>query len=102
MKKFLSNFTASCTLRKIAGSLYILNQGDYESLKCFIKRFNREIAQIRNLNQEVALYTFTQALKPSPFTESLGISPVETLDELYTQAAGYIRAEEGAENKKKM
>ena len=44
------------------------------------------------------MYTFTQALKPGPFAESLSISLVETLDELYTQAAGYIRAEEGAEN----
>ena len=82
LEKFLNHFTASYAHQKIAGSLYNLSQGDSESLKDFIGRFNRETAQIRNVNQEVTLYAFTRALKLGPFVESLDISSVETLDEL--------------------
>ena len=99
--KFLNHFTASRAHRKIAGSLYGLTQGESKSLKDFIRRFNRKTAQIWNLNQDVALYAFTKALKPSSFAESLHISPPETLDELRNRAVGYIRAEEGAENRKR-
>ena len=80
----MNHFTVSRAYRKIAGSLYSLNQGDFESLKDFIGRFNKETTQIRNLNQEVALYAFTLALKPGLFAKSLDISLVETLDELPT------------------
>ena len=46
------------------------------------------------------MYAFTGALKPGPFVESLDISPMETLDKLHIRAAGYIRVEEGAKNRK--
>ena len=72
--KFLNHFTASRAHRKTTRSLYGLTQGESESLKDFIGRFNCEIAQILNLNQEVALYAFTRALKPSSFAKSLDIS----------------------------
>ena len=68
----------------MARSLYSLTQGESEFLKDFIRRFNYETAQVRNLNQEVALYTFTRALKLSSFAKSLNISPLDTLDELRT------------------
>ena len=83
------------------GILYSLNQRDSKSLKDFIERFNIEIARIRNLNQEVALYAFSQVLKLGPFAKYLDISPMETLDELCTRATSYIRVEEGAENRKR-
>ena len=47
---FLNHIIASRAPRKIVGSLYSLNQGDFESFKDFILKFNREIARIRNLN----------------------------------------------------
>ena len=82
-------------------SLYGLTQGESESLKDFIRRFNYETTQIMNLNQEVALYAFTRALKPNLFAKSLDISPPDTLDKLRNQAARYIRDEERAENQKR-
>ena len=97
MQKFLNHFTGSRAHRKTVASLYNLNQGDSESLKDFIKRFNRKTAQIRNLNQEIVLYAFARALNPSPFAESLDIYPKETLHKLRTRAASYIRAKEEAE-----
>ena len=63
-------------------SLYDLTQGESESFKDFIRRFNHEMAQIKNLNQEVALYVVIRASKLSLFAESLDISPPDTLDEL--------------------
>lgn len=72
----------------MAGSLYGLTQRESKSFKDFIGRFNREMAQIRNLNQEVALYAFTRALMPSLFAKSLDISSPDTLDELRNRAAG--------------
>lgn len=47
------------------------------------------------------MYAFTRASRPGSFMESLDISPSDTLDELRTQVAGYIRAKEGAENWKR-
>ena len=99
-QKFLTQFSASRGFTKTSASLINLKQGERESLKSFMHRFNQEAMEIRDLSQEVSLHAILAGLRPGAFVDSLAMKPPRSMDELLSRAAGYINIEEVAEAKK--
>ncbi|XP_057976092.1 uncharacterized protein LOC131163517 [Malania oleifera] len=75
---FTSHFLSSRRVAKTTGHLMSMAQGEHETLKDFMHRFNTATLEIRNLDMGVALAALTTALQPGSFLYSLGKkSPVD-------------------------
>ncbi|XP_057952463.1 uncharacterized protein LOC131146722 [Malania oleifera] len=68
---FIGHFLSSRRVAKTTGHLMSMVQGDRETLKNFMHRFNTATLEIRNLDMGVALATLTTALQPGSFLYSL-------------------------------
>ncbi|XP_057972687.1 uncharacterized protein LOC131160822 [Malania oleifera] len=74
-------------------------QGERETLKKFMHRFNAAILEVRNLDMKVALAALTTALQPESFLYSLGKNPPIDIGELMARAQKYINLEEMMDTK---
>ena len=75
-------------------------QGEKESLKDFMARFNTATLEITDLNEVVAMSAFKKGLKQSRFTYSLDKTFPKIYSELLARASKYIRADEGAASRR--
>ncbi|XP_057953060.1 uncharacterized protein LOC131147587 [Malania oleifera] len=91
---FTGHFLSSWRVAKTTGHLMSIVQGDQETLKNFMHRFNTATLEIRNLDMGVALAALTTALQPGSFLHSLGKKPPVDMGELMIQAEKYINLEE--------
>ncbi|XP_052185213.1 uncharacterized protein LOC127796847 [Diospyros lotus] len=73
--KFLAHFTPLRRHRRSTMTLVNLKQNQGESLIDFMARFNMEALSIKNLDQSIAMVAFQNALRASPFTQSLAKRP---------------------------
>ncbi|XP_022873652.1 uncharacterized protein LOC111392522 [Olea europaea var. sylvestris] len=92
--KFSAFFASSKRIRKTAVSLMQLRQGQNETLRDFMTRFNKERLQIPNLHITAAVSALTYAIKCEAFKMSLSKTPPKTVTELLTRAEKYINMEE--------
>ncbi|XP_022893948.1 uncharacterized protein LOC111408418 [Olea europaea var. sylvestris] len=92
--KFSAFFASSKRIRKTAASLMHLRQGQNETLRDFMTRFNKERLQIPDLHITAAVSALTYAIKCEAFKMSLSKTPSKTVTELLTRAEKYINMEE--------
>ncbi|XP_057975258.1 uncharacterized protein LOC131162671 [Malania oleifera] len=91
---FTGHFLSSRKIAKTTGHLMSMVQGEQETLKNFMHRFNIATLEIRNLDMGVALAALTTALQPESFLYSLGKKPPVDMGELMIRAEKYINLEE--------
>ncbi|XP_057981193.1 uncharacterized protein LOC131166628 [Malania oleifera] len=91
---FIGHFLSSRRVAKTTGHLMSMVQGDRETLKNFMHRFNTTTLEICNLDMGVALAALTTALQPGSFLYSLGKKPPVDIGELMIRAEKYINLEE--------
>ncbi|XP_057455806.1 uncharacterized protein LOC130746984 [Lotus japonicus] len=96
MSSFLSQYSSVRNIPKSEETLALIKQGEKESLKAFLNRFNKEAGDIPDLLPQVRLIFVRQALRPGPFLTSLDGKKARTLEEFQTRSEKYINMEEAA------
>ncbi|KAK2445077.1 hypothetical protein QL285_016049 [Trifolium repens] len=92
--QFKKNFTASLKQPKTVATLEAIFQGPKESLRAYIKRFNREAVQVET-TEEMKRYLLARGLRPrTDFAKAVGIEKPRTLTQLLAKADTYIQYEE--------
>ncbi|XP_022858982.1 uncharacterized protein LOC111379774 [Olea europaea var. sylvestris] len=92
--QFSAFFASSKRIRKTAASLMQLREGQNETLRDFMTRFNKERLQIPDLRITAAVSALTYAIKCEAFKMSLSKTPPKTVTELLTRAEKYINMDE--------
>ncbi|XP_022874084.1 uncharacterized protein LOC111392903 [Olea europaea var. sylvestris] len=93
-KAFPQTLTNAARDWKIAASLMQLRQGQNETLRDFMTRFDKERLQIPDLHITAAVSALTYAIKREAFKMSLSKTLLKTVTELLTRAKKYINMEE--------
>ncbi|XP_077217982.1 uncharacterized protein LOC143852482 [Tasmannia lanceolata] len=88
------DFMSSRRPRKTAASLMALHQEDDESLKEFIRRFNREGLQVPNLDPSAATNALLAGAKSIEFRRTVARRNPHSLADLIAGAEEYISIEE--------
>jgi len=68
---FLRHFVRGQCLRRPAGHLFTIRQGEKETLRLYVKRFTQETLEVDEANDKVQLTTFKAGLKSRAFVVSL-------------------------------
>ncbi|XP_022843205.1 uncharacterized protein LOC111366739 [Olea europaea var. sylvestris] len=92
--KFSAFFASSKRIRKTAAFLMQLRQGQNETLRDFMTRFNKERLQIPDVHITAVVSALTYAIKCEAFKMSLSKTSPKTVTELLTRAEKYINMEE--------
>ncbi|XP_058767233.1 uncharacterized protein LOC131640882 [Vicia villosa] len=93
-KLFSTHFTASRRHPKSEASLEAIIQGKDESLRAYMKRFNKEAVQV-STTAHMKKFLFERGPRPrSDFAKAVGIETPATLDEFFLKAQAYIQYEE--------
>ena len=90
------HFSTSIRRPRHSDTLFSVVQGEKESLKDFVARFNAATLEITDLNEVVAMSALKKGLKQSRFTYSLDKTFLKTYPELLARASKYIWVDEGA------
>ncbi|XP_057418075.1 uncharacterized protein LOC130712259 [Lotus japonicus] len=96
MSNFLSQYSSLRNIPKSEETLALIKQGEKESLKVFLNRFNKEARDIPDLLPQVRLILVRQALRPGPFLTSLNGKKAKTLEKFQVRSEKYINMEEAA------
>ncbi|XP_075473381.1 uncharacterized protein LOC142504392 [Primulina tabacum] len=99
-KVFLHQFSSSKKYKKTAFSLFEMKQGQDETLKAHIKRFNRVALDVPSCAPETKTIAFMQGLWEGDFFRSLTKKLPENFEDLLSWAEKYINMEE-AKNQKR-
>ncbi|KAK2397452.1 hypothetical protein QL285_059022 [Trifolium repens] len=91
--QFKQNFTASRKQPKTVATLEAIFQGPNESLRAYIKRFNREAVQVATTD-DMKRYLLARGLRPrTDFAKAVGIEKPRTLAQLLAKVEPYIQYE---------
>jgi len=99
-RKRIQQFSASKHRKLSSTSLFNVRQGQIESLRDYLARFNNATIKVINPNQEVFVGPFQNDLRDGQFIESLAHKPVDSMDEIIARAECYIKGEESNMEKK--
>ncbi|XP_022860123.1 uncharacterized protein LOC111380720 [Olea europaea var. sylvestris] len=92
--KFSTFFPSSKKILKIVASLMQLCQGQNETLRNFITRFNKERLQIPDLPITATVSALTYAIRCEAFKMSLSKTPPPSVTDLFTRAKKYVNMED--------
>ncbi|XP_073138248.1 uncharacterized protein [Henckelia pumila] len=99
---FLQHFGSSKRYRKTAYSLFEAKQSGEESLRTYIKRFNKIALEVPTCAQETKITAFTQGLREGEFFKSLVKKAPRTFENLLARAEKYINMEEAQKQKREV
>ncbi|XP_048496389.1 uncharacterized protein LOC125495652 [Beta vulgaris subsp. vulgaris] len=92
---FVTHFVSNKRRKKTTGELMSIKQGETESLRDYVGRFNAEAVTIPTPQQEVAVLALMIGLKEgTPFISYLGRKKLTSLIEALGKANDFIRGEE--------
>ncbi|XP_015959688.1 uncharacterized protein LOC107483585 [Arachis duranensis] len=95
-KKFLARFLIQKDKIKHAPNLLGIKQGDRESLRSYMERFNKACLDIQNLSTEAAIMGLINGLREGPFSHSISKKHPTSLNEVQEWAEKYINMEENS------
>ncbi|XP_015955561.1 uncharacterized protein LOC107479958 [Arachis duranensis] len=95
-KKFLAGFSIQKDKTKHAPSLLGIKQGDQESLRSYMERFNKACLDIQNLSTEAAIMGLINGLREGPFSHSISKKHPTSFNEVQERANKYINMEENS------
>ncbi|XP_057739805.1 uncharacterized protein LOC130956867 [Arachis stenosperma] len=96
-KKFLARFSIQKDKTKHAPNLLGIKQGDQESLRNYMERFNKACLDIQNLSIEAAIMGLINGLLEGPFNHSISKKHPTSLNEVQERAEKYINMEENSQ-----
>nr|XP_021842393.1 uncharacterized protein LOC110782534 [Spinacia oleracea] len=91
-KVFISQFAAGRRHQKTSVNLMAVRQGDNETLRNSVKRFNEEVLKIHNLKDETKFTALLAGLQPDDFKFELVRSGVSNFEEAMEKAQKHIQA----------
>ncbi|XP_074573492.1 uncharacterized protein LOC141829918 [Curcuma longa] len=98
---FVRHFSTSRTYCKTTMDLFTTKQRPQESLKDFVRRFNRVAQDVPDATSEVLVGAFSQGLREGDFFRSLIKKPPTNYDALQSRAVKYIHVEEAQSSRSK-
>ncbi|XP_075481138.1 uncharacterized protein LOC142521849 [Primulina tabacum] len=99
-KVFLHHFSSSKKYKKTAFSLFEVKQSPEESLRAYIRRFNRVALDVPTCATETKTTAFTQGLREGEFFRSLTKKVPGDFENLLSRAEKYISIEEAQKQKR--
>ncbi|XP_075479421.1 uncharacterized protein LOC142520304 [Primulina tabacum] len=99
-KVFLHHFSSSKKYKKTAFSLFEVKQNPEESLRAYIRRFNRVALDVPTCATETKTTAFTQGLREGEFFKSLTKKVPGYFEDLLSRAEIYINMEEAQKQKR--
>ncbi|XP_075485250.1 uncharacterized protein LOC142524969 [Primulina tabacum] len=98
-KVFLHHFSSSKKYKKTAFSLFEVKQNPEESLRAYIRRFNRVALDVPTCATETKTTAFTQGLREGEFFKSLTKKVPGDFEDLLSRSEKYINMEEAQKQK---
>ncbi|XP_015955262.1 uncharacterized protein LOC107479664 [Arachis duranensis] len=95
-KKFLARFSIQKDKIKHAPSLLRVKQGDRESRRAYMERFNKACLDIQNLPIEAAIMGLINGLREGPFSQSISKKHLTSLNKVQERDEKYINMEENS------
>ncbi|XP_075521370.1 uncharacterized protein LOC142554592 [Primulina tabacum] len=93
-KIFLHHFSNSKKYKKTDFSLFEVKQSPEESLRAYIRRFNRVALDVPSCAPETKITAFTQGLREGDLFRSITKKAPGDFEDLLSQAGNYINMEE--------
>nr|XP_023926075.1 uncharacterized protein LOC112037471 [Quercus suber] len=93
-KGFVRHFIGRQRHKKPTSHLLNIQQVEGESLRQYVTRFNKELLQVDEVEDQVILTTFQAGLLPGDFFFSITKNPPKTITELLHIAQKYMNAED--------
>ncbi|XP_077232145.1 uncharacterized protein LOC143866856 [Tasmannia lanceolata] len=93
-RKFSTRFANNRLRHDPADALLALRQGRNETLRDFMLKFNAELAQLSNMDVQIAVATLKHATTDPNLKLHLTLKPPRDLQELESKADKFVRAKE--------
>ncbi|XP_073099125.1 uncharacterized protein [Elaeis guineensis] len=97
---FVAHFSTNRRSSRTSDSLFSVKQGEIETLRDFVARFNKIILEIRDLNEDMAISAMKRGLRRSRFSYSLDKTLPRTYAELLERVYKYIHIDETASDRR--
>ncbi|XP_073138285.1 uncharacterized protein [Henckelia pumila] len=97
---FLQHFSSSKRYKKTTLSLFEIKQLNEDSLRAYIKKFNRVALEVPACAPETKITAFTQGLREGEFFRSLVKRAPRYFEDLLARAEKYINMEEAQRQKR--
>jgi len=91
IQKLSQQFSASRHRKVSSNNLFNVRQGQSESLRNYLARFNDSTIKVSNPNQELFVGAFQNGLRAGQFNESLAQKPADSMEEIISWAECYIK-----------
>ena len=91
-KLFINNFIRGQRHKRSSSSLLTIEQGENESLRFFITRFNREALKIDEMDDKLLLAAFHNGVNSDLFIHKLYEKEPQTMAELVHSAQNFMNA----------
>ena len=100
-KLFVNNFIGGQRHKLSSSSLLTIEQGENESLRSFITRFNREAMTVDEVDDKLLLAAFHNGINSNLFIHKLYEKEPQSMAELVHSAQNFMNAEEAIITKKR-
>ena len=100
-KLFVNNFIGGQRHKRSSSSLLTIEQGENESLRFFVTRFNREALTVDEMDDKLLLAAFHNGVNSSLFIHKLYEQEPQTMAELVHSAQSFMNVEDAIIAKKR-
>ena len=100
-KLFVNNFIGGQKHKRSSSSLLTIEQGENESLRSFITRFNRKVVSVDEVDDKLLLAAFHNGVNSDLFIHKLYEKEPQSMAELVHSAQNFMNAEDAIIAKKR-